>query len=227
MISKRIKAICKYCSKYNQEEFIRFDEIKPESYVDNFILEVFIKFLPLITCIILTLVGIFLIDDINNLKEYIGFSIIILTLSMIIPFTRIYKNHNYINTNIKDLLNEVKVSGITPIPCIVKGKIIGKGSPGYIFSEDIVIKDETGIMLLDYNQPLSIINLIFAIKNKKYFNQDVVVKGWYRRSPVPYIEIYTITIGNKVKKCYSYGFTIGLLILLLCTGVYIFVLGIM
>lgn len=39
MISKRIKAICKYCSSYGQKEFIVFDENKPESYVDDFMIE--------------------------------------------------------------------------------------------------------------------------------------------------------------------------------------------
>lgn len=219
MISKRIKAICRYCNAYNQNEFIVFDENKPESYVDDFILEVFIKFLPLTTFFILAIAGILLLDNMTNPAMYIGISIILFTISMFVPFARSHKNSNYKEKNVSDLLGEVKVSAITSIPCIVKGEIIGRGTPGYILSEDFVIRDETGIIFLDYNQPLELINKLFALlKSKKYINQYAVVKGWYRRSPVPYIEIYTMTIDGKEKKCYTYGFTIGLLITLLCIG---------
>ena len=30
------------------------------------------------------------------------------------------------------------------------------------------------------------------------------VKGWYRRSPVPYVEIKEMEIDGKIKKCYTY-----------------------
>ena len=116
-----------------------------------------------------------------------------------------YKNKNYRFTNVADLLNEVKVSDITSIPCIVRGTIIGRGNPGCILNEDFVIKDETGIMLLDYNQPLNLINKLFAIfKSKEYFEKIVTIKGWYRRSPVPYIEIYTMEFDNQTKKTYTF-----------------------
>ena len=51
------------------------------------------------------------------------------------------------------------------------------------------------------------------------------MKGWYRKSPVSYIEIYTMTVDGKVKKCYTYAFTIGLLIVLLCIGAVILATG--
>ena len=64
------------------------------------------------------------------------------TISILIPFVRSHKNSNYEEKTISDLLGEVKVSSVTSIPCIVKGEIIGRGTPGYILSEDFIINCE-------------------------------------------------------------------------------------
>ena len=121
-----------------------------------------------------------------------------------------------------DLLGVVKVSHITSIPCILKGKIIGRGNPGCIFNEDFVIKDETGIIFLDYNQPLFLINKIFALfKSKEYFDKEVEVVGWYRRNPVPYVEIYKYTVDGKEKKIFTYPLGIAGRVILLVLGVFL------
>jgi hypothetical protein len=62
-------------------------------------------------------------------------------------------------------------------------------------------------LFLDYNQPLWIINKVFAIfKSHQYINKRVKVRGWYRRNMVPFFELYSMEIDGQVKKCYSYGF---------------------
>ena len=120
-------------------------------------------------------------------------------------FLRRYRKNKFKESTVESLLGEVKVSGVTPIPCKVEGSVIGRGDPGYVFSEDFVIKDKTGIMFLDYNQPMWLINKIFAFfKAKTFIDKDIIVKGWYRRSPVPYIEIYQMEMDGKVKKVYTY-----------------------
>ena len=219
LISKRIKAICRYSNKYNQEQYIIFDEQQPESYVDDFALEIFIKFLPFTVILTLAIIGILGANIIPNYGLFMGICIIAFAISTLVPYSRSHKNKNYKQTNVADLLGEVKVSGVTSVPCIVNGEIIGRGNPGYIFSEDFVIRDETGIIFLDYNQPLALINTLFALlKSKKYINKTAEIKGWYRRCPVPYIEIYKMTVDGKTKKCYSYGFTKGLIYTLIVTG---------
>ena len=50
------------------------------------------------------------------------------------------------------------------------------------------------------------INKIFAIfKSKEYFDKEIEVKGWYRRSPVPYVELKSMVIDEKEKKIFTYG----------------------
>ena len=128
---------------------------------------------------------------------------------------------------IKDLLGEVKVSGVTSVPCILEGNVIGKGDPGCIFNEDFTLKDSTGIIFLDYNQPLWILNKVFALfKSHQYIDKIIKVKGWYRRSPVPYVEIYEWEVDGKKKKVYTYLINmifyfllIGIFIFLICLGI--------
>ena len=139
---------------------------------------------------------------------------ITLVLSFI-KFKRRHKN-NYEKTTVSNLLGEVKVSDVTCIPCELKGTIIGRGNPGCIFNEDFVIKDETGIIFVDYNQPLYIVNKIFALfKLQQNFDKEVTIKGWYRRSPVPYVEVYEMIVDGKPKKIWTYSLQIAIYIVAL------------
>lgn len=206
LISKRLKAISNRCNEYGQTPFVTFDLTKTESYVDDFAIEVVINYLPIVT-LLLTLI----IATISGIYTDYGLKIVGIggVITMILSFIKLgrrYKNNiEYKQTTVSDLLGEVKVSGVTSIPCTLEGTIIGRGNPGCIFNEDFVIKDNTGIMFLDYNQPLKTVNKIFAIfKSKEYFDKTIKVKGWYRRSPVPYVEIKEMEIDGKIKKCYTY-----------------------
>ncbi len=222
LISKRLIAISKYSNEFGQEPYIKFDLQRPESYVDDFIIEVIIKFLP-VFLILLTLVLMFVLEDYTIMV--IGIGGILSTLSLFLLFNRTHRK-GYTKTTVRDLLGEVKVSGVTSISCELEGEIIGKGNPGCIFSEDFIIKDETGIIFLDYNQPLWIINKVFALfKSEQYFNKIVKVKGWYRRSPVPYIEIYEYEVDGKKKKVFTYALTKTFYFILLFIFIAVLVLG--
>lgn len=212
LISKRLEAISLLAPNYNEEPYIKFDLVKPESYVDEFIMELMILCLPTIALIITIILACYF-ENSGRLIVLLG-GITTLTLSFI-KFKLRHKS-GYTKTTVSNLLGEVKVSDVTSIPCELKGTIIGRGNPGCIFSEDFVIKDETGIIFLDYNQPLYIINKVFALfKLPQNFDKEITIKGWYRRSPVPYVEIYEMTIDGKTKKIWTYSLQIALYIILL------------
>ena len=143
-----------------------------------------------------------------------------MVLFLFIKLHRVNPNKNYSERVISDLIGEVKVSGITSIPCIVKGKLMGKGNPGYIFSEDYTLQDDTGIIMLNYNQPLGVMNLFHAIfRNSQNLEKEAIVKGWYRRSPVPYIEILNMEVEGKKYKVHSYMFKKVFYIILLIASI--------
>ena len=211
LISKRLKALSELSGKYGQEPYIKFDLEKPESYVDDFLLELFIAFLPRIGFIATIVLSLIFFFNKHNVLFVAGCGLFVTLLFTMIKFKRAHKG-GYKETEVSDLLGEVKVSHITSIPCILKGTLIGRGDPGCIFNEDFILKDKTGIIFLDYNQPLFIINKIVALfKSKTYLDKEVIVKGWYRRSPVPYVEIYEYVINGQTKRIYTYGIAMGLL----------------
>ena len=213
LISKRLEAISKRCPEFNQKPYIEFDLKKEESYVDDFIVELIINFLPMFVLILLG-VGIFIgITYELNIVLIVGVGLLLLVITSFIKFKKRYSTKEFKESTVRDLLGEVKVSHITSIPCSLEGNIIGRGNPGCIFNEDFIIKDKTGIIFLDYNQPLTIVNKIFALfKSQEYFDKTVKVKGWYRRSPVPYVEIKEYEIDGKVKKVFTYPLLKGLYI---------------
>lgn len=207
LISKRLQAIDKLAPQYGKAPFVEFDLVKPESYFDDFLREIGISIAPVIA--FLAAAGTAALFYLNNTMGLIPVSAGLLVLSAVLSLLKYRFTHPskaYHEATVAGLIAEPKVSGIRSIPCELKGTIIGRGDPGCIFNEDYVLQDETGIIFLDYNQPLFILNKIFAVfKSKQNIDRQAVVKGWYRRSPVPYVELYTMEVGGKTKKIFTYG----------------------
>jgi hypothetical protein len=66
---------------------------------------------------------------------------------------------------------------------------------------------------------------IFAIfKSQKYINQLVTIRGWYRRNPTPFIEIYEWEVLGDKKKIYSFITNVILYILLALGGLVLTIL---
>ncbi len=208
LISKRLQAIDKLAPQYGRMPFIDFDLQKPESYFDDFLREIGISLLPVITFLGALVVGaVFWVGD-DTEKLWIAAALLVLSaVFSLLKFRFTHPNKEYYEANTAGLLGEPKVSGIRSIPCELRGTVIGRGDPGCIFNEDYVLQDETGIIFLDYSQPLFILNKIFAIfKSKQNIDRFAVVKGWYRRSPVPYVELYRMEVDGRTVKCFTYGF---------------------
>ncbi len=208
LISRRLQAIDALAPQFGKEPFVRFDLEKPESYLDDFLGEITISCLPVLAFLGAAAVGLVFYFSEQYSKLWIAAALLVLCAVLsLIKFRFSHPNKEYHEANVVGLLGEPKVSGIRSIPCEIKGQIIGRGDPGCIFNEDYVLQDDTGIIFLDYNQPLFILNKIFALfKSKENMDRHAVVRGWYRRSPVPYIEMYTMEVNGKTKKCFTYGF---------------------
>ena len=229
LISKRLLAISDKCEEYGQPRYIVFDEEQPESYVDDFFKELAISLLPTIIFLI-SLIVLLIMIEVNEDKALmtLGIGGILFVGSLFLSLNYTHKNKDYKETTVEDLLSEVKVSNITSVPCILKGKVIGRGNPGCIFNEDFVIQDETGIIFMDYNQPLYVLEKFYALfKSKENFDKEVTVKGWYRRGTAPYVEVYSMEIDGKVKKCHTYATSKVIYGILMVLSILAFVAGIM
>ncbi len=72
----------------------------------------------------------------------------------------------------------------------VRGRVIGRGTPGYALSPDLVVQDESGLVPVLYLQPWPFARSLFGLLEvPRLLDQDVVVNGWYRRTPGPVLEL--------------------------------------
>lgn len=80
---------------------------------------------------------------------------------------------------------------------MIEGKIIGRGVPGLFYSDDPVLQDHTGYMVVDYRQPLRIWEFFFGwLKAEKLIGREGTAVGWYRRPPRPYFEMRKMSLKD-------------------------------
>ena len=131
-----------------------------------------------------------------------------LFLGALIRTLKAYPSGRFLSHSVSSLLKLIKVSPVRSYPVILKGRIIGRGEAGNIFSEDFVLRDKTGIIYLNH-EPFGL-NILFALfRYKKFRGQEVKVKGWYRRSPSPYIEVREIRSKETSSRSYIYDYKLA------------------
>lgn len=218
LIAKRLLALSRQSLSQGKAPYIIFDERRPESFWDEFFVDLFMASLPLVGTgigVLLYLVS----GNINTLKSIVFF----VGVGYLFKTIFSYRFDYFPEMNISSLLKKVKVSGVRPVPCTLKGKIIGRGIPGLIWSEDFILQDDTGIIFLDYRQPLAIWNFLFGLlRARHYIGEDVEIKGWYRRSPVPFVEIKSLTTKRGTSHCYVFNVKISVAIILMIIGIGLF-----
>ncbi len=108
--------------------------------------------------------------------------------------------------SVADLVGEeLEASGVHGVPCEIEGEIVGRGVPGLFWSKDLVLRDASGFLTLQYRQPFLVLELLFGVlRAQRFVGQNVRVKGWYRRAPVPYIEVERLASqnGSDGLRCY-------------------------
>jgi len=98
---------------------------------------------------------------------------------------------------ITSLLEVLEAGPLAGIPVQVKGWIVGRGTPGYLLSPDMVIQDQSGFVPLLWRQPVPLARAWFGLKKvRAYMGQYVVATGWYHRSPGPVIEVRSVQAAD-------------------------------
>ncbi|PLX17638.1 MAG: hypothetical protein C0601_06310 [Candidatus Muiribacterium halophilum] len=221
LIAKRLIALSNQSMHQGKEPYVVFNDRKPESYWDEFFVDLFIEWMP--AAVMLMTMTSFTLSDFKASVGGIG--LMLFGIASLVKVYFSYPSDLFPELRISSLLKKVKVSHVRGVPVTVKGKIIGKGSPGLIWSEDFILQDETGIIFLDYRQPLRIIDFLFGLlRANDYSGREVVLEGWYRRAPVPYIELKSITTSMRSSTCYVYMFKVifGIILFVAGLGVLVF-----
>jgi hypothetical protein len=196
----RLEMLGQQASAYGQTPFVSFDLQKPESYWDEFLVDFGVMCLPWAlagaSALAAVLIG---VPGKAWLNGVTGFAVGSLARTW---FS--YRGGFYPDMTVAAALKKVKVSGVRGIPMSLKGNVIGRGVPGYIISEDFVLQDATGFIMLDYRQPMALFQWIFAISRVPgLIGKEVTAIGWYRRAPVPYMELRSFVCDGQTSTCYS------------------------
>lgn len=225
--AKRMEALADQAAVMNQDPIVTFNRQKPESYWDEFFVDLFMMYLPIIPFIAIMIA----FSKLKSPSErttwrIIAYGLAALGACYLLKVLYRYRGKIFPHMKISSLLGKVKVSDVRSVPVTLKGKVVGRGVPGYMFSEDMVMEDETGIIFLDYQQPLGIFELIFALmRTERYTGREITVEGWYRRSPVPYIEIKRMWVGSNTHTCYVYHMKLIVSLLLFAASIFCFLLS--
>lgn len=207
--AKRIKALEKQTHAQGGIPRFSFRAEKPESYWDEFLVDLVINYLPPLGLLV-GILGSLLLNRVLGLQiGMIGTVLFSLSAGWWLKRRFSYRHNFDEKHNVQNLIEKIKVSRIRSIPGTIKGKIIGRGVPGLFYSEDLVLQDETGFIILDYRQPIRIFEFLFGwMKAEKLIGMRGEAIGWYRRAPRPYFEMLELRLENgEVVKSYFYPFT--------------------
>jgi Zn-dependent protease with chaperone function len=99
------------------------------------------------------------------------------------------------------LLDRLDAGPVAGIAVEVRGRLVGRGIPGYVLSPDLVIADEAGFVPLAYRQPIPFAASLFGLlRVPDWLGRDVVARGWYRRMPSPVIELRDVRAVDGTKR---------------------------
>lgn len=219
--AKRILALGRLAEQTGQIPLITFDIKQPETYWDDFLRDIFMKYLCIVGGVGSFIISYFLLNI--PLISSVGLALIIAGLCGLI-FVLGYKYPSgFRDTTVENLIINPKASPIRGIPVRLKGRIVGRGNPGYYFSEDLKIDDGTGLLLIDYNQIIRIIDFLASILWTPYqVGKTVIVEGWYHREVIPYLNLFAIySRGERLGRVYAREILAGVCIIFLVIGLLI------
>ncbi len=203
--AKRIRALERQSEDMGLLSRFSFCVRQTQTYWDEFLVDFSINYLPALA----VLVGAGLAALFFSSLNYAGAAGLVMLLGSTAWWLKrrfSYRHEFDEQRQVKSLINEVKVSAVRSIPCTIEGQIIGRGIPGLFWSEDLVLQDDSGFIVVDYRQPLGILDFFFGLtKAEGLVGQRGKVTGWYRRSPRPYFEARAIVLeSGETVTVYSY-----------------------
>ncbi len=203
--AKRIRALEKQTEALNQMPSFSFRAEQPESYWDEFLVDFAINSLPGIGFLVGA--GVTVAGVLSGLP-LAGAGVGLLTWGAAWWLKRrfVYPRDMSQPRTVSELVSEVKVSRVRAVPGTLRGRIIGKGIPGLYWSEDLVLQDQSGYIVLDYRQPARLWETLFGLlRVDSLVGVKGEARGWFRRTPRPLFELRELELEDgQVIKTYVY-----------------------
>lgn len=129
-----------------------------------------------------------------------------------------------VETTILDEMRNPYASPIKGKPILLTGQVIGRGVPGYMFGEDMMYQDKTGLTFLDYNSLFSFVgNFFFALgKIKTLFNVPSKAEGWFFRQMSSIVSLRYIQTDKETIESHPILWSFVLSVILFGVSYYLF-----
>ncbi len=206
LTGKRIAALSEFSKttkksfSYDIEGAIKRLNVDYNRINNTFTLELLILSLPVLFFIFGLVAA--LIAGINPL----GLSILFTGIGLLIRTSYSYSDNNFQSTTILDCMRNIYASPLKGSAVQMEGKVIGRGVPGFVFGEDMMYQDKTGIMYLDYAAGIPLIgNIFFALgKLTQLLDKKSTITGWFFRGNFAHISLNNYTSGETKEVIKSY-----------------------
>ncbi|QQS69045.1 M48 family metalloprotease [Candidatus Saccharibacteria bacterium] len=132
-----------------------------------------------------------------------------------------YPSAQPVQTTVLDEMRNPYASPLRGKAVALTGAPVGRGVPGYVFGEDLMFQDKTGLIFMDYHSVFSFFgNLFFALKKvKKLLGQQAAASGWFYRSIASALVLQRMEIqGQKPIKSYRRAWSFVWAVLLIAIG---------
>lgn len=221
LTGKRIAALSEFSKatskkfEYDIEGAIKRMNVDFNRIYNSFSIEILITAIPFIGFVFGIIFGIIL--NVNIL----GTSLLLIGFGLIFRTAYSFSDTNFQNTTILECMRNVYASPIKGNAVSLDGKVIGRGVPGYVFGEDMMYQDKTGIMYLDYTSGIPLIgNILFALtKLKTLIGKPAKITGWFFRGNFAHISLNEFVSGEtkETSRSYpvAYGYIGGVIVTLL------------
>ena len=86
-------------------------------------------------------------------------------------------------TTVLDLMSNPRASPVFGQAVQLQGTPIGRANPGYFADEDVMLRDRTGLITVDFRSMAGFIGNFFTgwLRVAKHIGQPAAVTGWFRR----------------------------------------------
>ena len=226
--AKRLRHLDGLATTLGQKPMYDLPEQQPESYWDEFATDLFFNYLPVLGLLAGGLSALALVGVKEESWWLIGGAAVAgWAVCNLVRLGFAYPKTEFPAGQISDLVGQVKVSNIRCKPVTLRGKVIGRGIPGLYWSEDLVIHDGSGFMTMDYRQPLRVLEFLFGLfRADSFVGEHVVAQGWYRRYPIPYLELWKVQLPDgTMHTCHNWAAKFWGTMLALVVGAFVVLIG--
>jgi Zn-dependent protease with chaperone function len=210
LTGRRLKTLETIAASQGKPSRFDLDAARNEAQIDKgklwggFFFGAFMYLLPWLVFLGALALGFIFRNSNDNILPYlIGGTALALLVTRI--FYRYPSIKNSQPDTIYNLMTDIYANPVRGRPVQMEGEIVGRGVPGYIFSEDMMMQDKTGLLYIDYQGGIPLFsNLMFALKKlKALIGSKINAQGWFFRSNVQLLRLKKIEAGGgKTFKSY-------------------------